>query len=336
MKGLGKCKGEAVRMLFEGYWITSSRVSDIERENPETGRTETCEGYLCRMYEDKNCGWELDSFSLAVRYDIPDLSEESLEKGILEYMIPYWGLGEEIDRIREDGEEILMNEIRSGQGTGGLEFGMRPASADEAEAFFAQMPEQDRQMGAIGHVRIDFGMDGDEFWHTWHPRGEESLNSVAFRTELGQVVDWLRGSVLKDLRSMGRFCHEQGGEIPGGWRQNYGYVVETEGYGYYLRCSPGKGDYHAYLTCFDLNVQRENLAKENAFSDRRGDSGIKSVVGSFRIMWDGFRKEMPGNPKKSRQAGMIRAYRNGGYLNEVSDCGKALRRHVAGGGPGCE
>lgn len=56
MKGLGKCKGEAVRMLFEGYWITSSRVSDIERENPETGRTETCEGYLCRMYEDKNCG----------------------------------------------------------------------------------------------------------------------------------------------------------------------------------------------------------------------------------------------------------------------------------------
>lgn len=300
MKGLGKCKGEAVRMLFEGYWITSSRVSDIERENPETGRTETCEGYLCRMYEDKNCGWELDSFSLAVRYDIPDLSEESLEKGILEYMIPYWGLGEEIDRIREDGEEILMNEIRSGQGTGGLEFGMRPASADEAEAFFAQMPEQDRQMGAIGHVRIDFGMDGDEFWHTWHPRGEESLNSVAFRTELGQVVDWLRGSVLKDLRSMGRFCHEQGGEIPGGWRQNYGYVVETEGYGYYLRCSPGKGDYHAYLTCFDLNVQRENLAKENAFSDRRGDSGIKSVLGQLSDHVGRIQERDAGKPKEKQ------------------------------------
>lgn len=300
MKDLGKCKGEAVRMLFEGYWITSSRVSDIERENPETGRTETCEGYLCRMYEDKNCGWELDSFSLAVRYDIPDLSEESLEKGILEYMIPYWGLGEEIDRIREDGEEILMNEIRIGQGTGGLEFGMRPASADEAEAFFTQMPEQDRQMGAIGHVRIDFGMDGDEFWHTWHPRGEESLNSVAFRTELGQVVDWLRGSVLKDLRSMGRFCHEQGGEIPGGWRQNYGYVVETEGYGYYLRCSPGKGDYHAYLTCFDLNVQRENLAKENAFSDRRGDSGIKSVLGQLSDHVGRIQERDAGKPKEKQ------------------------------------
>lgn len=269
-------------MLFEGYWIASSRVSDIEREKPETGRTETCEGYFCRMYEDKDCRWELDSFSLAVGYDIPDLSEESLEKGIREYMIPYWGLGEEIDRTREDGEEILMNGIQNGQGTGhGPEFGMRPASADEAAAFFVQMPEQDRQMGAIGHVRIDFGMDGDEFWHTWQPRGEESLNSAAFKTELGQVVDWLRGSVLKDLRSMSRFCHEHGGEIPGGWRQNYGYVVETEDYGYYLRCSPGQGDYHAYLTCFDLNVQRENLAKESALSDRTGSGGMKSVLGQL-------------------------------------------------------
>lgn len=290
-------------MLFEGYWIASSLVSGIERENPETGRTEACEGYLCRMYEDKDCGWELDSFSLAVGYDIPDLSEESLEKGIREYMIPYWGLGEEIDRTREDGEEILMNGIHNVQGTGhGPEFGMRPASADEAAAFFVQMPEQDRRMGAIGHVRIDFGMDGDEFWHTWHPRGEESLNSAAFRTELGQVVDWLRGSVLKDLRSMSQFCREQGGEIPGGWRQNYGYVVETEDYGYYLRCSPGKGDYHAYLTCFDLNVQRENLAKENALSDRKGGRGMKSVLGQLSDHAGRIQERDAGKPK-AKQTG---------------------------------
>lgn len=290
-------------MLFEGYWITSSRVSDIERDNPETGRTEACEGYLCRMYEDKDCGRELDSFSLAVGYDIPSLSEESLEKGIREYMIPYWGLGEEIDRTREDGEEIIMNGIQSGQGTGhGPEFGLRPASADEAGTFFVQTPEQDWQMGAIGHVRIDFGTDGDEFWHTWHPRGEESLNSAAFRTELGQVVDWLRGSVLKDLRSMSRFCHEQGGEIPGGWRQNYGYVVETEDYGYYLRCSPGKGDYHAYLTCFDLNVQRENLAKENALSDRTGGRGMKSVLGQLSDHAGRIQERDAGKPK-AKQTG---------------------------------
>lgn len=71
-------------------------------------------------------------------------------------------------------------------------------------------------VGAIGHVRIDFGLDGKEFWHTWHPRGNESLNSAAFKKELGQVVDQFRDSVLKDLNSMSRFCCDHGGAIEGG------------------------------------------------------------------------------------------------------------------------
>lgn len=303
MKILRKCKGEAAGMLFEGYWISSQRVSGIEQENPETGKTESCEGYLCRMYEDKSCEREIDFFFLAVGHDIPDLSEESLEEGIREYMIPYWGLGEEIDRVREDGEKMPVNRIQNGQKTGSdMEFGMRPASNDEAGAFFAQTPELDRQMGAVGHVRIDFGMDGDEFWHTWHPRGEESLNSAAFKEELGQVVDWLRGSVLKDLRSMSRFCQENGGRIDGGWRQNYGYVVETQDYGYYLRCSPGKGDYHAYLTCFDLNVQRANLERENAAPDRKDGGRTKSVLGQLSDH-RGQAQERDGGKPKAKRAG---------------------------------
>jgi len=43
-------------------------------------------------------------------------------------------------------------------------------------------------------------------------------------------VDTLRETVLKDLSSMQRFCCENGSDIPGGWSQNYGYVVETEHY----------------------------------------------------------------------------------------------------------
>lgn len=78
-------------------------------------------------------------------------------------------------------------------------FEIRPASNDEAGIFYAQTPDQDKAMGAIGHVRIDFGSGGKEFWHTWHLRGEESLNSAAFKEELGPVIDQLRGSVLKDL-----------------------------------------------------------------------------------------------------------------------------------------
>ena len=122
-------------------------------------------------------------------------------------------------------------------------FRVRPAQPEEAGAFFAQTPEQDAQMGAIGHVRMDFGGSGKEFWHTWHPRGREELNSPEFKAELQRVVDKLRETVLKDLSSMQRFCCENGGDIPGGWSQNYGYVAETEQYEYCLRCNPVKGDY---------------------------------------------------------------------------------------------
>jgi len=136
-----------------------------------------------------------------------------------------------------------------------IKFEMRPASPDEAGIFYALPPEKDEKLGAIGHVRIDFGSSGSEFWHTWWPRGSEELNSPEFKGELGQVVDQLRRGVLKDLSSMSRWCYSHGGEISGGWSQNYGYVMETERYRYCLRCNPVKGDYQAYLTCFDKQAQ---------------------------------------------------------------------------------
>ncbi len=139
-------------------------------------------------------------------------------------------------------------------------FRVRPAQPEEAGVFFAQTSEQDALMGGIGHVRMDFGGSGKEFWHTWHPRGAESLNTPEFKAELQQVVDKLRETVLKDLSSMRRFCYENGGKIPGGWSQNYGYVVETEHYEYCLRCNPVPGDYQAYLSCYDLNEQKINHA----------------------------------------------------------------------------
>ena len=143
-------------------------------------------------------------------------------------------------------------------------FRVRPAQPEEAGAFFAQTPEQNAQMGAIGCVRMDFGKRGTAFWHTWHPRGREELNSPEFKAELQQVVDTLRETVLKDLSSMRHFCYENGGKIPGGWSQNYGYVVETEHYEYCLRCNPVPGDYQAHLLCYDLNEQKINHAYGHA------------------------------------------------------------------------
>ena len=42
-----------------------------------------------------------------------------------------------------------------------------PASLEEAGLFYAQTPERDEELGAIGHVRIDFGSGGKSFYHTW-------------------------------------------------------------------------------------------------------------------------------------------------------------------------
>jgi len=59
----------------------------------------------------------------------------------------------------------------------------------------------------------DFGHGGKEFWHTWWPRGDETLNSPEFKAELNGVVDEFRKTVLKDLSSMSNYCYDHGGEL---------------------------------------------------------------------------------------------------------------------------
>ena len=172
-------------------------------------------------------------------------------------------------------------------------FRVRPAQPEEAGAFFAQALDQDVQMGAIGHVRMDFGGNGKEFWHTWHPRGAESLNTPEFKAELQQVVDKLRETVLKDLSSMQRFCCENGGDIPGGWSQNYGYVVETEHYEYCLRCNPVKGDYQAYLSCYDLNEQKIDHAYQPLVGRVHFINGDAQQFTDAKEYLDCIREELP-------------------------------------------
>jgi hypothetical protein len=146
-------------------------------------------------------------------------------------------------------------------------FTLRPASPDEAGLFYALPAEQDAKLGAIGHVRMDFG-SGKEFWHTWWPRGDEELNSPEFKAELAELVNELRESgPLRDVSAMYNYCAENDGKIEGGWRQNYGYVIETERWRYCLRCNPGPGDYQAYLTVFDLRRQEQNMKSEARAQD---------------------------------------------------------------------
>lgn len=38
--------------------------------------------------------------------------------------------------------------------------------------------------------------------------------------------------------------------------------METEHYRYCLRCNPSPGDYNCYCTAYDLDVQRQNMARD--------------------------------------------------------------------------
>lgn len=154
-------------------------------------------------------------------------------------------------------------------------FTLRPASPEEAGLFYALPPERDEELGAIGHVRMDFGRGGKEFYHSWWPRGPKELNSPEFKAELQEVVDELRKNVLKSLGSMNHYCWGHNGEISGGsCCQNYGYVVETERYLYRLRCNPTEGDYQAYLSCFDKQAQQMGLTEKGCqLSDAADPAG---------------------------------------------------------------
>ncbi len=112
-----------------------------------------------------------------------------------------------------------------------MKFHIRPARPEEAGLFYTPHPEEDKRLGTVGHVRMDFG-------------------------------------VLKNRFAMERFCYEHGGKISGGWTQNYGYIVETEHYRYCLRCNPSPGAYNGYLTAYDLDVQRQNMARDKPLVGR--------------------------------------------------------------------
>ena len=72
-------------MKYTDLFVTPCYDKGIERVNND-GKTEICEGYFCEVYTDEELTNRIDYFCLAVGYEIPDMTEESLDKGIREYL----------------------------------------------------------------------------------------------------------------------------------------------------------------------------------------------------------------------------------------------------------
>ena len=138
-----------------------------------------------------------------------------------------------------------------------LNIQLRPASIEEAGLFYSQTEEgEDRSLGTVGHLRMDFGHGGQEFWSSWWEHNGDHFNTPEFREELQLVVDELRRSgPLRDLKTMRSYCDGHGGAIEDKGA-TCGYIAETEHYRYCLRCTPLPGHYQGYLYCYDLRQQR--------------------------------------------------------------------------------
>ena len=55
------------------------------------------------------------------------------------------------------------------------QFHICPARPEAAGLFFTQHTAEDERLGAIGHIRMDFGKSGSEFWRARFPGGQETL-----------------------------------------------------------------------------------------------------------------------------------------------------------------
>lgn len=134
---------------------------------------------------------------------------------------------------------------------------IRPASIEEAGLFYSQMDEaEDAVLGTVGHIQMDFGASGKEFYHTWWPHNGDQFNTGEFKDELQKFVDMLRADgPLTNLAAMRNYCYQHGGKITEDGRC-FGYIAETEHYRYCLRCTPSPGEYQGYLYSYDLRQQR--------------------------------------------------------------------------------
>ena len=174
-----------------------------------------------------------------------------------------------------------------------LNIQLRPASVEEAGLFYSQMEEgEDQSLGTVGHLRMDFGQGGKEFWASWWGRGDEPLKTPEFQKELQQVVVELqRSGPLKDLKSMRAYCGSHGGAIADGG-STHGYIAETEHYRYCLRCTPLPGHYQGYLYCYDLRQQR--LTQKEALVGRvTYAGGEERTFTDAQKYLDTIREELP-------------------------------------------
>ena len=132
------------------------------------------------------------------------------------------------------------------------------------ELLFYSDKERDEVLGTIGHLRIDFGRSGEEFNCTWFDHANSEKNDSHFKESFDIFIDDLRTGVLKSRTEMRKFCYgkDECRNSHSYTEDCWGFRVLSDRYAYYIRCTPGAGDYECYIYAYDKIHLMEFLAEE--------------------------------------------------------------------------
>ena len=134
-----------------------------------------------------------------------------------------------------------------------IRINIRAMTPDERGFAYTQ-PDLHEVSGCIGHLRVDMGNTGTQFFSSWDDH-QADLKTADFKAEFDAVINALRndteyGGILASRTALASYCLRQPESVYENGRE-YGFRVDTDKYSYLLRLNPNRGEYAAYCYAYE-------------------------------------------------------------------------------------
>lgn len=157
---------------------------------------------------------------------------------------------------------------------------IRPLTKEERKYTYNQSMQIQGQTGCIGHLRGDFGRDGNRFFTSWDDHRIQ-WKTDEFKKELDDVVNALRSEeygLLQNRSGMRKYVKEcQDSSFEGNYCTEYGFRAETEKHVFLFRCNPTQGDYNFYCYCYVKECLDQHIQK--------AQKGIQFIDSSYNRLF---------------------------------------------------
>ena len=162
-----------------------------------------------------------------------------------------------------------------------MDFSIRTATPAEQMYSHSQSSQIEGQTGCIGHLRADFGSDGNSFYSSWADHNA-SLKDQAFKDEFDHLINTLRGleapdasqtqheAILRDRAVLTSYCYRHPDSKKPGF---YGRELTLRGEPRHLICRY-IDDYH-----FEATSDRwKNLYHICEFAEQYQNQGCHGII----------------------------------------------------------